>query len=109
MVSYGELFLLEIVSAYLNKNNQDNQWVDIRKVLITNSHFQEAKVDYKATKENSEKAFNFSNQSIYITQGFIGSTEKGETTTLGREGSDFTAAVLANVLNAEKIGGLERC
>lgn len=103
VVSFGEIFSTRIVSAYLNEHNVNNEWVDVRKVLITDNRFKEAKVDYSETKRQAENVFTFSNSSIYLTQGFIGSTLNGETTTLGREGSDFTAAVIANVLHAEKV------
>lgn len=103
IVSFGEMFSTNIVSAYLSYRNCENTWVDIRKVIKTDDQFKEAKVDYVETSNCSNSIFNFKNERIYLTQGFIGSTKSGETTTLGREGSDYTAAILANVLDAERV------
>lgn len=103
IVSYGELFSTKIVSAYLNYSNLINNWIDIRNVIITDDRFKEARINYELTREKAKCVFNFLANSVFLTQGFIGATEKGETTTLGREGSDFTAAILANVLDAKKV------
>lgn len=103
VVSFGEIFSTKIVSAYLNYVQYENQWLDIRKVFITDDTYREAKIDWNTTKDKASQAFNFNTHKVYLTQGFIGSNSKGYTTTLGREGSDFTAAVIANVLDAEKV------
>jgi aspartate kinase len=103
VVSFGEIFSTKIVSAYLNYAQFENQWLDIRKVFITDDTYREAKIDWNTTKDKAKQVFNFNMHKVYLTQGFIGSNSKGYTTTLGREGSDFTAAVLANVLDAEKV------
>ncbi len=103
VVSYGEIFSTKIVSAFLNLQQIKNQWVDIRKVFITDDTYREANIDMRQTNSKTSNVFDFKNQSVYLTQGFIGGTLDGLTTTLGREGSDYSAAVLANILNAEKV------
>lgn len=103
VVSFGEILSTKIVSAFLNSQHLSNSWVDIRKVFITDEVFREASIDFEKTSIIAESVFNFKNQKIYLTQGFIGATEDGFVTTLGREGSDYTAAALANVLNADKV------
>ncbi|MCG8411362.1 MAG: aspartate kinase [Bacteroidales bacterium] len=103
VVSFGEIISTKIISTYLNFVNLKNVWVDARELIVTNDTFREAKVDYKKTKNEAENIFKFDKQSLYITQGFIAGTSNKKTTTLGREGSDFSAAILANVLDAEKV------
>jgi aspartate kinase len=105
IVSYGELLSSKIISAYLNNLGVKSTWVDIRAVLRTDNNFREGNVDYKISEKLCKNTFSFvpNSNGIYITQGFIGGTEDGFTTTLGREGSDYTAALLANLLNAESV------
>ncbi|MCB2197303.1 MAG: aspartate kinase [Bacteroidetes bacterium] len=103
IVSFGEIFSTKIVSAFLNQEQLSNSWIDIRKVFRTDDTYREAKIDFDHTEKESTKAFNFKDNRVFITQGFIGGSKKGLVTTLGREGSDYTAAVLANLLNAEKV------
>ncbi len=102
VVSFGEIFSTKIISAFLNIQKLSNKWIDIRKVFITDDTYREAKIDFELTKVKAKDSFSFSESKIYLTQGFIGGSEKGFSTTLGREGSDYTAAVLANILDAEK-------
>lgn len=103
IVSFGELVSTRIVSEYLNSVEMTNQWVDVRNCIRTDDVFRDASVDWGLTEEFSQEVFNFKEDDLYITQGFIGSTQTSLTTTLGREGSDFTAAILGNVLNAESV------
>jgi aspartate kinase len=103
VVSIGEFLSTKIVSAFLNNCDVKNKWIDVRKVISTDNRYREAKVNYSLTEKNAGRYFNFKDTSIYLTQGFIGAADNGLTTTLGREGSDFTAAVLANVMNAERV------
>jgi aspartate kinase len=103
IVSLGELISTTIVSAYLNYSNIDNQWVDVRRVLKTDSTFREGKVDYILSEKMAAATFTFKDVKRYITQGFIGSDKNNSTVTLGREGSDYTAAMLAYLLNAERV------
>lgn len=101
MVSYGELFSTLIISAYLNSQGIKCQWVDIRKALKTDNNYREARVSFELSAPLIKKAF--SGASVFVTQGFIGSTPNNLTTTLGREGSDYTAALLAYFLDASSV------
>jgi|TARA_B110000263_G_scaffold245496_1_gene255150 aspartate kinase len=100
IVSIGELLSTKIMSAYLNQNGFENFWMDARDIIRTDNKYRNARIDWKQTisscKENI-KSFPI------ITQGFIGCTSENFTTTLGREGSDFTAAILAFSLDAEQV------
>jgi len=103
MVSLGELLSTIIVSNYLNAVGMNNQWTDARQFLKTDSTFREGRVDWDISDKLIKRHFDFNNAHLYITQGFIGSTINNLTTTLGREGSDYTAAILAYVLSAESV------
>lgn len=103
VVSFGEMVSTTIVSKYLNSASINNQWIDCRTCLITDNKFRDASVDWDWTDKLCRDIFNFENHNLYITQGFIGSTLSNLTTTLGREGSDFTAAIIGNVLDAENV------
>ena len=103
IVSIGELVSTRIVSEYLNSASIKNQWVDVRNCIRTDDVFRDASIDWGLTEEFSQEVYNFKSHDLYITQGFIGSTSMSLTTTLGREGSDFSAAILGNVLNAEDV------
>lgn len=98
-VAFGELLSSFIVSSYIKKF-KNCELVDIRNYIKTKENYTEAIVDWNLTKEQFR---HFNSNSISITQGFIASNSKNETTTLGREGSDFSASILANVLNANKV------
>ena len=104
VVSAGELISTKIVSAYLNETGIENEWIDARSVVRTDNTYREAKIDwnYTVAKANSIIAPIVENK-IVITQGFIGGTPENFTTTLGREGSDFTASILAYCLDAEGV------
>jgi len=99
IVSYGELFSTFIVNGYLNKMGIPSKWTDIRKCLKTDNNYREARVNFELSAEPVREAFVFRDTPAFVTQGFIGSTENNLTTTLGREGSDYTAAVIAYLLN----------
>lgn len=103
MVSYGEMVSTTIVSEYLSLVELKNKWIDIRTCLRTDNKFRDASVDWNWTEKLMQQVFNFNDDQLYITQGFIGATTTNLTTTLGREGSDFTAAIIGNVLNAENV------
>jgi len=103
IICFGELISSQIVSDYLNFTGIANQWIDIRNCLRTDEMYRDANVDWGLTEELANEVFDFDKQRLYLTQGFIGSTITNQTTTLGREGSDFTAAILGNVLNAESV------
>lgn len=103
IICFGELVSTQIVSDYLNFSGTANQWIDVRNCLKTDDLYRDAGVDWEWTEELMTETFQFNNQRLFVTQGFIGSTTTNLTTTLGREGSDFTAAILGNILNAESV------
>lgn len=103
IVCYGELVSTSLVSAWLNKNGISNEWTDIRTCLRTDDNFREAEINWDLSSKLVNETFSFAGNRIYITQGFIGSTISNLSTTLGREGSDFTAAILGNMLDAEYV------
>jgi len=103
IVGFGEMVSTQIVSEYLNSTELKNSWVDIRTCLRTDDKFRDASVNWTLTGKLVQQVFNFENEKLYVTQGFLGSTTSNITTTLGREGSDFTAAILGNILNADDV------
>lgn len=103
VVSWGEIISSLILSRYLTAQGIENEWIDARKFISTDNNFREGKVNWDVTKQNTQKLHNILTKKIIITQGFIGSTNEGLTTTLGREGSDFTAAIFGSCLNAESV------
>jgi len=104
VVCYGELLSSWIVSEYLGFRGLPNRWEDAREVIHTDSDYRFAKIDWDKTQTAcQEKWKNILQTSPILTQGFIGSDTKGKTTTLGREGSDFTAAIVATCLDAQSV------
>lgn len=108
IVCNGELASSVILSGYLNKINVENVWLDARKIIRTNANYRDAKVDWELTaalfKAKTGMLMNDINaKNICIIQGFIGHTETGQVTTLGREGSDFTAGIVAWCLDASDV------
>lgn len=103
IVSMGEVWSTMIVEAYLRMRGLKTKWCDIRKLLMTDNRYREAGIIWEVSGAAVTEAFTFNDADIYVTQGFIGATATGEVTTLGREGSDYTAAVLANMLDAEEV------
>ena len=100
VVSYGEIWSTMIVAEFLKKSNLDAAWCDIRENLLTDDNYRDANILWDESNKKLHNTFDFSNKKIYVTQGFIGGTAAGDSTTLGREGSDYTAAILANMFNA---------
>lgn len=102
VVCIGELLSTTLVSFYLNEAGVANKWIDVRDIIRTDDNFRDANIDWDFTqsKVTLEVKPLFSTNNIVLTQGFIGSTDENESTTLGREGSDYTAAVFANMLDA---------
>ncbi len=102
IVCYGELISSAIISAYLTERNIKNDFLDVRQCIKTDNNYRDANVDWIATQKNiSEKV---ENKGITLTQGFLGAeTTHNFTTTLGREGSDYTAAIFAYCLNAASV------
>lgn len=103
IVPFGELASTSIVSEYLNTTGKQNQWIDVRNCIRTDDLHRDASIDWELTGELCKETFDFNENTLYLTQGFIGSTPANITTTLGREGSDFTAAIIGNVLDAESV------
>jgi aspartate kinase len=103
IVAYGELISTQIISLYFNKIGVANRWVDVRNCLKTDDQYREANINWELSTRLAKQTFTFEEEDLYITQGFIGGTLTNQTTTLGREGSDYTAAILANLLDAEEV------
>jgi aspartate kinase len=103
VVCAGELFSTAIVSSYLNEAGVINTWIDVRDIFRTDDNFRDAAIDWNFTGSKIQELIvpAFKSTNIVLTQGFIGATDENESTTLGREGSDYTAAVFANMLDAE--------
>jgi aspartate kinase len=89
-----------IVAEYLKKSEKGVEWIDIRSNLVTDDRYRDANILWSESTAKIKTRFDFSKSRIFVTQGFIGGTLSGNTTTLGREGSDYTAAILANILDA---------
>jgi bifunctional aspartokinase / homoserine dehydrogenase 1 len=103
LVSYGELISSRIVSAYFSSEGLSNYWIDARCIIKTNSDFTYAAVDFQTSEKLINEFFKAHTDSLYIVQGYIASDEAGNTTTLGRGGSDYTAAILGEALNATNV------
>ncbi|PAW94165.1 aspartate kinase [Mucilaginibacter sp. MD40] len=104
IVSVGELVSTRIVAAWLNHNTVACKWVDARGYIHTDNTYREGNVDWDKTKASIQKDIPaLLEKSIVITQGFIGGTSENFTTTLGREGSDYTASIFAACLGAESV------
>ncbi|MGN6298653.1 MAG: aspartate kinase [Ginsengibacter sp.] len=105
IVCCGELLSSTLTSYYLNENKIPNEWIDVRDILRTDDTFRQAKVDWEVSRKQAREKLLplFDNTNFVITQGFIGSTDENESTTLGREGSDFTAAIFAELMDAESV------
>lgn len=101
IVSFGELISTTIVAAYLKQRGLEAEWIDVRGAIITDSNYREGNVNMEISGDLCKEAF--AGKRICITQGFIAGTVTNQTTTLGREGSDYTAAILANLLDAESV------
>jgi aspartate kinase len=105
IVSLGEVLSSQIVSSYLIDQDFSVQWMDARKLIRTDHSYQEGKVDWKKSEQLIQEKMipAFHDADILLTQGFIGHTTEGFTTTLGREGSDYTAGILAYCGHAESV------
>ena len=105
IVCIGEILSSRIFSCFLQQNNVPHEWIDIRKVIRTDDTYRDAVVDWDYSKLEAEAIIGRELQrgKTVITQGFIGSTEGGKSVTLGREGSDYTAAILAAMLHLDSV------
>lgn len=103
IVAYGELISTTIISNYLNGHGVANKWVDMRRAFLTEQRHKDANVNIDATAVRLKREIDKAEVNIFVGQGFIGGAPDGTTTTLGREGSDYSAAVVAHVLDAESM------
>jgi aspartate kinase len=105
IVSIGELLSTSVISDYLNDCGITNRWMDVRDVFVTDNQFRAANLDWTRTAEHVRDLVEpcFRDTDLVLTQGFIGSTDANENTTLGREGSDYSAAIFANLLHAASV------
>jgi aspartate kinase len=101
IVSFGELLSTKIVSAYLNQKSYQNLWLDARSLIKTDKNYRFARVDWAYTSRMLKESVR--EGAHYLTQGFIASDDMGNTTTLGREGSDYSASVIAYCLDATEV------
>ena len=103
IVAFGELISTTIISKYLNHSGLRNRWIDMRTTFVTNPRHKDANVNIKASEPRLKAALENTGVGVFVGQGFIGSAPDGTTTTLGREGSDYSAAVVAHILEAESM------
>jgi len=104
IVSIGEFLSTRILSAYLNKVELPTTWLDARDVILTDNTYRAAKIQWEATVKNASRVVSpLLEKGFVLTQGFVGGTSENFTTTLGREGSDFTAAIFSYCLDAESM------
>lgn len=101
LVCYGELLSTTIVSGYLKSVGIQNDWKDVRKLVLTDSTYRDAQVDWEKTKQRMVTEID--RGSVSMVQGFLGGDHQGYTTTLGREGSDYTAGIVAYCLDATEV------
>ena len=105
IVCCGELFSTCIVAHYLAEQKVKVKWIDVRDIFRTDNNFRDASVDFDFTTSKIKNSILplYNDFDVIMTQGFIGSTDENESTTLGREGSDYSAAIFANIMNAESL------
>ena len=103
IVAYGELVSTLIISDYLNRSGIANKWIDMRRCIVTQQRHKDASVDLQASTAPLRHEVESAAENVFIGQGFIGAAPDGSTTTLGREGSDYSAAVAAYILDAESM------
>jgi aspartate kinase len=101
IVPCGEILSTKIISAFLNFRGVKSNWVDSRELIKTDSNYRDADIDWKLTQKNISE--NIDKKKLNVTQGFIGSNQNNFNTTLGREGSDYSAAIYAYCLNAQSL------
>lgn len=104
IVSLGEVLSSKILAAVIADESMEVQWMDARQLIRTDNHYKEGNVQWDKTAQKIQEAVaQFSEKKIFVTQGFIGHTSEGFTTTLGREGSDYSAAIVAYALSAQDV------
>ncbi len=106
IVSKGELLSTTIVNAYLQQTGAASEWLDVRNIILTDDNFREGAVDWQISEQRTHQYLTplwQSGRKMIVTQGFMGQTAAGDTTTLGREGSDYTGAILAYLTDADSL------
>lgn len=105
IVCIGELLSTAILSAYFNEEGIANTWIDVRDILRSDDNFRASNIDWEFSQQQVDNIIKplFTATNLVIVQGFVAATNENESTTLGREGSDYTAAIFANMLNAESL------
>ena len=103
IISFGEILSSKIIAAYMQSQGMDNEWIDSRKMIKTNSSFGFAAVNFSITNDIIAYHFQSSHKKLFIAPGFIASDDHNNTTTLGRGGSDYTAAIYAAAVNADDL------
>ncbi len=103
IVSFGELISTAIVSDYLCFAGVGSCWLDMRRIFLTSNRFRDANIDIEASTPRLQRAVELAQERVVVGQGFIGATEQGATTTIGREGSDYSAAVAGYILGVESV------
>jgi len=101
VVSYGEIISTTILNNYLNYIGIESEWLDARKCIKTDEYYRDANLNWEASQ--NQVLSHVKPSKLYITQGFIGSDSNNFTTTLGREGSDYSAAIFGYILNVEAV------
>jgi aspartokinase/homoserine dehydrogenase 1 len=103
MMSYGELLSSQIIAAKFQSSGFESKWVDARKLIVTNSHYEHAVVDFDLTNKKINDCFSTETANLFVIPGFIASDKNGTTTTLGRGGSDYTASIIASAMDAKAL------
>lgn len=103
IIGYGEMLSTKIIVHYLNSAGLRAKWVDVRKSLKTDNNFREGHIDWNVSTALVNKNFAFNGEKYLVTQGFLASNKNNQTVSLGREGSDYTAAIIAHMLRAESV------
>lgn len=103
VIGYGEILSTKIIAQYLNNAGLKAKWIDVRKSLKTDNTYREGRLDWELSSGLVKKNFVFNGENFLVTQGFLASNMNNQTVSLGREGSDYTAAILAHMLKAESV------
>lgn len=103
VISFGEMLSSKIISAYMQSSGIEHEWIDSRKLIKTNSNFGYAAVNFSITNDKIAYAISTADKKLFLAPGFIASDDQGNTTTLGRGGSDYTAAIFAAAVNASSL------
>ncbi len=103
IIGFGEILSTKTITHYLNKAGLKAKWIDVRKSLKTDNTFREGRIDWEISTGLVRKNFVFNGENFLVTQGFLASNKNNHTVSLGREGSDYTAAILAHMLKADSV------